>query len=66
MKQEDQQKTQAEIIDIQSRIRKETQNREQRQNPPAPIEESTKKPLINLGELVQKKRENKENKIAAA
>lgn len=65
MKQEDAQNTQAQIASIENQIRIERQNREQRQAPPT-ITESAKKPIVNLGQLVEQKRENKENKIAAA
>lgn len=65
MKQEDARNTQIGIANATSQLKLESQRRDEPQLM-APIAESTKKPMISLGELVTRKRDNKENKIAAA
>lgn len=51
---------------VEQELKMERMKREERQRPPEHIAQSSKPAMVNLGELVQKKRDNKENKIAAA
>lgn len=65
LRQQENQETPLKISNIENQIRMERYNREQRYNPP-PITQDAKPAMVNLGELVRKKRDNKESKIAAA
>lgn len=65
-KQKEATETPMRIQAVEQELKMERMKREERQKPPEHIAQASKPALVNLGDLVQKKRDNKENKIAAA
>ena len=65
-KQKEATETPIRIQAVEQELKMERMKREERQKPPEHIAESSKPAMVNLVSLIEKKRDNRENKIAAA